>query len=52
MKATKRALLLAVSGAAVIAGGVAWIYQPAGAIVAGLELLAGAYVILYLEARR
>jgi inosine/xanthosine triphosphate pyrophosphatase family protein len=52
VKTTKRALLLAVAGAAAVAGGVAWIYQPAGLIVAGLELLAGAYVSRYLEARR
>jgi hypothetical protein len=45
-------LLLAVLGALVVAVGVALIYPPAGVIVAGLELLAAAYVIRYLEARR
>lgn len=45
-------MVLAVLGAAAVAVGVAWIYQPAGVIVGGLELLAGAYVTRYLEARR
>ena len=45
-------LLLAVLGALAVAAGVGWIYPPAGLIAAGVELLAAAYVIRYLEARR
>ncbi len=44
-----KALLLAVLGAATVAFFVGLIYLPAGGIVAGFELLAGAYVIRYLE---
>lgn len=47
-----RAVALAILGAVAIAAGVAWIYPPAGVIVAGLELLAGAYIVRYLEARK
>jgi hypothetical protein len=47
-----KALLLAILGAIAIAGGAGLIYVPAGVIVAGVELLAGAYVIRYLEAAK
>ena len=39
-------------GAALVAAGVALIYLPAGAITAGVELIAGAYAAAYIEARR
>jgi hypothetical protein len=46
------AAVLAVLGVLVIAAG-AWMVLPAaGVIVGGLELVASAYVIGYLEARR
>lgn len=45
-------LLLAVLGALAVAVGAGLVFLPAGLIVAGLELLAAAYVIRYLEARR
>ena len=45
-------LLLAVLGAVAVAVGVGMLSLPAGLIVAGLEALAAAYVIRYLEARR
>lgn len=43
---------LAVLGALAIAVGVGMVFLPAGVIVAGVEALAAAYVIRYLEARR
>jgi hypothetical protein len=49
----KRHLVGLVAGsAASIAAGVACIYPPAGLIAAGVEGLAVAYVLAYLEARR
>lgn len=48
----KVAAVLALLGAIAIAAGVALICLPAGVIVGGLECVAGAYVIGYLEARR
>lgn len=47
-----RAVLLAILGVVLVAGGVAWVYPPAGAIVGGVLLLGGAYVVGYVEARR
>jgi hypothetical protein len=46
------AAVLAVLGAAAVAVGVWMAYPPAGVIVAGVEMVAAAYVIGYLEARR
>lgn len=46
------ALILAVLGAVLVAVGFGFVYMPVGLIVAGGEALAGAYVILYLKARR
>lgn len=46
------AALLALLGALAIAFGVGLVYLPAGVITGGIELLAAAYVIGYLEARR
>jgi hypothetical protein len=46
------ALALAILGALVIALGAGMVYLPAGVVVAGLELLAAAYVVRYLEAQR
>jgi hypothetical protein len=43
---------LAVAGAVAVAIGAGLIYLPAGLIVSGIELLTGAYVLAYLEARR
>lgn len=42
---------LAVLGVLAIATGVGLIYPPAGLITAGLEMLAGCYVVQYLRAR-
>lgn len=47
-----KATLLAILSAAVVAVGVAMVYLPAGVIAAGIEGLAGAYVIRYLEAAK
>ena len=44
-----KAALLAILSAVVVAAGVAMVYLPAGVIAAGVEGLAGAYVIRYLE---
>jgi uncharacterized membrane-anchored protein YitT (DUF2179 family) len=44
--------VLAVLSALVIAVGVAMVYLPAGVITAGIEGVAGAYVLRYLEARK
>jgi len=44
------ALILAILGAVLLAAGVALVYPPAGLIVAGLSLLAAAYIRRYLEA--
>lgn len=46
------AVALATLGAAGLALGVGLVYLPAGVIAAGVESLAAAYVIGYLEARR
>lgn len=46
------AVLLAVAGAAAVAAGAALVYLPAGVVAGGVELLAAAYIIGYLEARR
>ena len=46
------ALALALLGAVAVAVGVALLSVPAGVVVAGVELLAAAYVVRYLEARR
>lgn len=43
------ALVLALLAACALAGGIAWIYPPAGLIVAGAELAGAAYVLLYIE---
>jgi len=45
------ARLLAALGAAAVAVGAGLVYLPAGVIAAGVEALAAAYVIGYLEAR-
>lgn len=45
-------VLLAVAGALAVAVGVGMLLLPAGVITAGVEALAAAYVIRYLEARR
>lgn len=42
------AAALAVLGASAIAAGVGLVFLPAGLIAAGVEALAGAYVIAYL----
>jgi len=42
---------LAVLGTLTIAAGAGLIYPPAGVITAGLEMLAGCYVALYLKAK-
>lgn len=44
--------ILAVLGALVVAIGVGMVFLPAGVIAAGVELLAGAYLVAYLEAKR
>jgi hypothetical protein len=49
---SRAAVLLAMLGVLTLAGGVAWIYLPAGVITGGVLLLGGAYVVGYLEARR
>lgn len=45
-------LLIAIMGAALIAAGVGLWSPPAGLVVAGAELLGGAYVGAYLQLRR
>lgn len=45
-------VVLAVLGALMVAAGIGLVYLPAGVIAAGVLLLAGAYVIGYLKARR
>jgi hypothetical protein len=45
-------VVLAALGSLAVAVGAGLVFLPAGLIVAGLELLAAAYVIRYLEARR
>jgi hypothetical protein len=45
-------VVLAVLGGLAVAAGVGLVFLPAGLIVAGLELLAAAYVIRYLGVRR
>lgn len=47
-----RAAAIAITGAVVIAAGVAWVYPPAGLICAGVELVIAGYVTAYLGARR
>lgn len=49
---SRTAVRLAVLGAAAVTVGVGMLCRPAGVICAGLELLAAAYVVGYLEARR
>lgn len=49
---SSRVVLLAVLGALLIAIGAGMTYRPAGPIAAGLLLLAAAYIVGYLEARR
>lgn len=44
--------LLALLGAGLVAAGVGMAYLPAGVICAGLESLAAAYLVGYLEAQR
>ena len=46
------AVVLALLGALLLAFGCGLAWMPLGFIVAGLEGLAGAYVVLYLTARR
>lgn len=46
------ALTLAVLGAVLLALGAGMLLPAAGVVVAGLELLAAAYVLRYLEAQR
>lgn len=43
------AVLLGLLGAVAVAAGAYWIYRPAGVVAAGVELFAGAYVLLYIE---
>lgn len=43
---------LTAAGAAAVAAGVGWIYPPAGAITAGLELLGAGYLTAYFAAKR
>lgn len=43
---------LVVLGALTVAAGVGLIYLPAGVITAGLEMVAGAYVLAYLKAKQ
>jgi len=43
---------MAILGALVVAAGIAMVFVPAGVIAAGIELIAGAYLRAYLEARR
>ena len=50
--ASRVAVILAVVGAVLVAVGVGLVYVPAGVIVAGVELIAAAYVHRYLEANR
>lgn len=45
-------LILAVLGAILVAGGVAMVAVPVAVVVAGLELIAGAYVARYVQVRR
>lgn len=45
-------IMLVILGGLCIAGGAGWIYPPAGAITAGVLLLAVAYVYGYLKARK
>lgn len=47
--AVTRFLILAVLGAALVAVGVGLVYLPAGLIAAGGELIAAAYVGVYLH---
>jgi len=47
-----KAHVLAVLSALVVAVGIGMIYLQAGVIAAGVEGLAGAYVLRYLEARK
>lgn len=49
---TRVALLLALCGALTVATGAGLVFLPAGLIVAGIEAMAGAYMIQYWEARR
>jgi len=46
------AVVLALFGASVVVAGVGMVCVPAGLVVLGVECLAAAYVIGYLEARR
>ena len=48
----KVAIALAVCGAVLMAIGAVLFYVPFGLMLAGAELLAAAYVVGYLEARR
>lgn len=50
--AVRFAVVLAVLGSAAVAVGVGLAYLPAGVIVGGLEMLASAYAVAYLMARR
>lgn len=47
-----KAPVLAVLSALVVAIGIAMVYRPAGVIALGIEGLAGAYVMMYLRAKR
>lgn len=49
---TRLALFLALVGALAVATGVGLVFLPAGLVVAGVEAMAGAYMIQYWEARR
>lgn len=41
------AVALASAGAAAVAAGIGWIHPPSGLIAAGIELLAGSYLVAY-----
>jgi hypothetical protein len=45
-------VVLAAVGAALVAAGVGLVFLPAGVIVAGVEMIAAAYVAGYVGARR
>lgn len=45
-------IVLVILGGLGIAGGVGWIYPPAGVITAGVMMLAGAYLTAYFKARK
>jgi len=46
------AVVLAALGSVTVAAGAGLVYLPAGLIVGGLEMLAAAYAVAYVRARR